>query len=191
MPVLSRGVVSRTFGAPAACCCLLLLLLLKRVAQPWPLKGGVKPRQGKPSSVLKCHLFQNVGSPVGFFFGLSSAPLYMVAVLQVEFFFDHLPLQLLPRILQWPTHAFACLRAVGFEPGTFRLQVQHAYLSPTQCHGLGIRPYTLCIRPYTHRIRPYTPGIRPCTASIRPYTCLPIPGIGLYTRRYTAVYSEV
>ena len=32
----------------AACCCLL-----KRVAQPWPLKGGVKPRQGKPSSVIK------------------------------------------------------------------------------------------------------------------------------------------
>ena len=31
----------------AACCCCLL----KRVAQPWPLKGGVKPRQGKPSSV--------------------------------------------------------------------------------------------------------------------------------------------
>ena len=37
------------------CCCLLLLLLLllllKRVAHPWTLKGGVKPRQGKPSSV--------------------------------------------------------------------------------------------------------------------------------------------
>ena len=32
----------------AACCCLL-----KRVAHPWPLKGGVKPRQGKPSSVIK------------------------------------------------------------------------------------------------------------------------------------------
>ena len=32
---------------------LLLLLLLKRVAHPWPLKGGVKPRQGKPSSVIK------------------------------------------------------------------------------------------------------------------------------------------
>ena len=33
-----------------ACCCLLLLLLLllKRVAHPWPLKGGVKPRPGKP-----------------------------------------------------------------------------------------------------------------------------------------------
>ena len=38
-----------------ACCCLLLLLLLllKRVAHLWPLKGGVKPRQGKPSSVIK------------------------------------------------------------------------------------------------------------------------------------------
>ena len=35
----------------ACCCLLLLLLLLKRVAHPWPLKGGVKPRQGKPSSV--------------------------------------------------------------------------------------------------------------------------------------------
>ena len=42
-----------------ACCCLLLLLLLllKRVAHPWPLKGGVKPRQGKPSSVIVLYLF--------------------------------------------------------------------------------------------------------------------------------------
>ena len=31
----------------------ILLLLLKCVAHPWPLKGGVKPRQGKPSSVIK------------------------------------------------------------------------------------------------------------------------------------------
>ena len=36
------------------CCCCLLLLLLKRVAHPWTLKGGVKPRQGKPSSVKMC-----------------------------------------------------------------------------------------------------------------------------------------
>ena len=53
MPVLSHGVVTRTFGPAACCCCLLLLLLLlKRVAHPWTLKGGVKPRQGKPSSVI-------------------------------------------------------------------------------------------------------------------------------------------
>ena len=55
MPVLSRGVVARTFGPPAAaaaaCCCCCCCCLLKRVAHPWPLKGGVKPRQGKPSSV--------------------------------------------------------------------------------------------------------------------------------------------
>ena len=48
----------KDFSAPAAACCcllllLLLLLLLKRVAHPWTLKGGVKPRQGKPSSVIK------------------------------------------------------------------------------------------------------------------------------------------
>ena len=36
-----------------ACLLLLLLLMLKRVAHPWTLKGGVKPRQGKPSSVIK------------------------------------------------------------------------------------------------------------------------------------------
>ena len=36
-------------AAAAACC----LLLLKRVAHPWPLKGGVKPRQGKPISVTR------------------------------------------------------------------------------------------------------------------------------------------
>ena len=65
MPLLSRGVVSRTFQAPAAClllaaaaCCLLLL---KRVAQPWPLKGGVKPRQGKPSSVIKTRTRTELG----------------------------------------------------------------------------------------------------------------------------------
>ena len=38
----------------AACCCCCCCLL-KRVAQPWPLKGGVKPRQGKPSSVINCY----------------------------------------------------------------------------------------------------------------------------------------
>ena len=59
MPVLSHGVVARTFGAPAACCCLLLLL--KRVAHPWPLKGGVKPRQGKPSSVIKTRTRTELG----------------------------------------------------------------------------------------------------------------------------------
>ena len=38
-----------------ACCLLLLLLLLllKRVAHPWPLTGGVKLQQGKPSSIIK------------------------------------------------------------------------------------------------------------------------------------------
>ena len=35
-----------------ACC----LLLLKRVAHPWTLKGGVKPRQGKPSLVIRSRL---------------------------------------------------------------------------------------------------------------------------------------
>ena len=38
----------RLLAAAAACCCSL-----KRVAHPWPLKGGVKPRQGKPSSVTR------------------------------------------------------------------------------------------------------------------------------------------
>ena len=42
----------------AAACCLLLL---KRVAQPWPLKGGVKPRQGKPSSVIKTRTRTELG----------------------------------------------------------------------------------------------------------------------------------
>ena len=65
MPVLSRGVVARTFGPPAAACCLLLLLLLllllKRVAHPWTLKGGVKPRLGKPSSVIKTRTRTELG----------------------------------------------------------------------------------------------------------------------------------
>ena len=41
----------------AACCCCLL----KRVAQPWPLKGRVKPRQGKPSSVIKTRTRTELG----------------------------------------------------------------------------------------------------------------------------------
>ena len=64
MPVLSHGVVARTFGALAACC-LLLLLLLKRVAQPWPLKGGVKPRQGKPGSVIIIYWNSYMGARMG------------------------------------------------------------------------------------------------------------------------------
>ena len=56
MPVLTHGVVARTFAPLGACCLLLLLLLLlKCVAHPWNLKGGVKPLQGKPSSVIKTH----------------------------------------------------------------------------------------------------------------------------------------
>ena len=39
-----------------------------------------------------------------FFVCLSSAPLSMLAVLQVDFFIDLQPFQLLCRILQWPTH---------------------------------------------------------------------------------------
>ena len=46
-----------------ACCLLLLLLLLllKRVAHPYPLKGGVKPGQGKPSSVIKTQIRTELG----------------------------------------------------------------------------------------------------------------------------------
>ena len=42
----------------AAACCLLLL---KRVAHPWTLKGDVKPRQGKPSSVMKTRTRTELG----------------------------------------------------------------------------------------------------------------------------------
>ena len=42
--------------AAAACCCLL-----KSVAHPWPLKGCVKPRQGKPSSVIKTRTRTELG----------------------------------------------------------------------------------------------------------------------------------
>ena len=60
----------------------------------------------------------------GFFFVcLSSAPLYMVAVLQVEFFIDWQRFQLLCSVLQWPTHVFTSLRAARFEPHTLRAQV--------------------------------------------------------------------
>ena len=47
---------SKDFCTVCCCCVLLLWLLLllpKDIAHPWTLKGGVKPRQGKPSSVTK------------------------------------------------------------------------------------------------------------------------------------------
>ena len=49
----SQGLFNRLL---ACLLLLLLLLLLKHVAHPWPLKGGVKPRQGKPSSVIKSNI---------------------------------------------------------------------------------------------------------------------------------------
>ena len=67
----------------------------------------------------KCHACQKARSPVGLLFFLPIVGA-LVAALQVEFFFDHQPFQLLRRILQWPTHVFACLRALGFEPRTLR-----------------------------------------------------------------------
>ena len=50
-----------TFCLLLAACCLLLL---KRVAHPWTLKGGVKPRQGKPSSVIKTRTRTELGPSV-------------------------------------------------------------------------------------------------------------------------------
>ena len=47
--------------ACCCCCCCLLLLLLQRVAHPWTLKGGVKPRQGKPNSVIKTRTRTELG----------------------------------------------------------------------------------------------------------------------------------
>ena len=51
----------KDFSCVCCCCCCLLLLLLKRVAHPWTLKGGVKPRQGKPSSVIKTRTRTELG----------------------------------------------------------------------------------------------------------------------------------
>ena len=43
-----------------ACCCYCCCCLLKRVAQPWTLKGGVKPRRVKRSSVTYSLLGQSM-----------------------------------------------------------------------------------------------------------------------------------
>ena len=43
------------------CCCCFLLLLLKCVAHPWTLKGGVKPLEGKPRSVIKTRTMTELG----------------------------------------------------------------------------------------------------------------------------------
>ena len=53
----SQGVLDRLLAASL----LPLLLLLKRVAHPWTLKGGVKPRQGKPSSGTKTRTRTELG----------------------------------------------------------------------------------------------------------------------------------
>ena len=47
MPVLIRGVVARTFYAPAACCCCLLLLLAKACCSALAPKRWCKTSQGK------------------------------------------------------------------------------------------------------------------------------------------------
>ena len=44
---------------------------------------------------------------------LSSAPAWVVAVLQVEVFIDIQPFHLIRRILQWPAHMFQFLGALG------------------------------------------------------------------------------
>ena len=42
-------------------CCCFLLLLLKCVAHPWTPKGGVKPLEGKPRSVIKTRTMTELG----------------------------------------------------------------------------------------------------------------------------------
>ena len=66
------------FGAPCprrdflvACLLLLLLLLLSCAAHPWTLTRGVKPRQGKPSSVIKTRT--SLGERIGNHHGRRSA----------------------------------------------------------------------------------------------------------------------
>ena len=51
--VLSQGRFKRLLLAAAACCCCLRLLLAKMCCSSLDLKRVVKPRQGKPSSVIK------------------------------------------------------------------------------------------------------------------------------------------
>ena len=48
---------------------------------------------------------------------LSPAPVWLVAVLQVEFFIDPQPFQLLRKIVQWPAHMFQFLSAWGSNQG--------------------------------------------------------------------------
>ena len=61
MPVLTPWCGRKDFLCACCLLLLLLLLLLKCVAHPWPLKGGVKPRQGKPSSVIKSRTRTELG----------------------------------------------------------------------------------------------------------------------------------
>ena len=55
----SQGLLDRLLlaaAAAAAACCLQ-----KCVAHPWTLKSGVKPQQGKPSSVIKTYTRTELG----------------------------------------------------------------------------------------------------------------------------------
>ena len=61
MPVLSHSADAGTFYSPVAVAAAWLLLLLKCVAHPWTLKRGVKPRQGKPNSVIKTRTRTELG----------------------------------------------------------------------------------------------------------------------------------
>ena len=50
---------------------------------------------------------------------LSSAPVWVVEVLQVEFFIDLQPFELLRRILQWPAHMFQLSSPWGSNQGRY------------------------------------------------------------------------
>ena len=57
----SQGLLDRLLLLLLLLRVLPLLLLIKCFAQPWTLKGGVKPRQGKPSSIIKTRTRTELG----------------------------------------------------------------------------------------------------------------------------------
>ena len=93
-------------------------------------------------SASVCHSFQKSGSPVGFvvsaclqrlFVGLRLFRLNFFELIRNLFNFFH------SSIAYTHVSIFEC---VGFEPRAFRVRVQHAYLSPTECHGIANAPFT-------------------------------------------------
>ena len=71
---------------------------------------------------------------------LSSAPVWVVAVLQVEFFLDLQPFQLLRKILKWPAHMYQFWSLWGLNYGRYMCECSMHTFDPHSAMALQMPP---------------------------------------------------